>query len=287
MSLRRVVVLGASGFVGRALVRAFEARGVEVVGHSSKTLDLLRPEAFSVLDDVLDPEAALVLVSALTPDKGQTVDTFMTNLSMAANASRYLAGHRAGLCALLSSDAVYGFDFNPVDETTPIAPMNHYALAKYAGEGLIHLAGTSGGTPVLVLRATGVYGPADPHGSYGPNGFARSLARERGLRLFGAGEEERDHIYIDDAAQIVASLVAARATGIFNVATGESRSFGDIVETIRALVPYEVQVTSAPRRGPVTHRRFDVRRLRQAVPDMTVTPFKEGLRATLAAFGAM
>ena len=56
-----------------------------------------------------------------------------------------------------------------------------------------------------------MYGPGDPHGAYGPNAFARSLARERGLRLFGSGEEERDHIYVDDAAQIIGSLVAALA----------------------------------------------------------------------------
>jgi hypothetical protein len=37
----------------------------------------------------------------------------------------------------------------------------------------------------------------------------------------------------------------------------------------------------------VTHRRYDVARLRQAVPHVGFTPFKDGLRATLAAFGAM
>ena len=287
MTLRRIVVLGASGHVGGALVRAFGARGVEVIGHSSTTIDLRRPEALGALDGMLDPETALVLVSALTPDKGQSVDTFMTNLTMVANVTRYLEQRRAGLCAYVSSDAVYGFDINPVDETTPAAPAGYYALAKYAGERLVQLAGTSGGTPVLVLRLTGVYGPGDPHGAYGPNAFARSLARERGLRLFGSGEEERDHIYVDDAAQIIGSLVTARATGIFNIATGESRAFGDIVETIRALVPYEVKVTSVPRKGPVTHRRYDIGRLRQAVPEMAFTPFKDGLRATLAAFGAV
>jgi len=287
MSVRRIVVLGASGHVGGALVRALSSCGIEVIGHSSKTLDLCQPDALGALDGTLDPETALVVVSALTPDKGQNVETFMTNLRMVANVSRYLEHHRAAVCAYVSSDAVYGFDVNPVDETTPTAPAGYYALAKYAGEQLLQLAGTSGGTPVLVLRLTAVYGPGDPHGAYGPNAFARSLARERGLRLFGNGEEERDHIYVDDAAQIIGALVTARATGVFNVATGESRSFGDIVETIRALVPYEVKVTSVPRKGPVTHRRYDIGRLRQAVPQMGFTPFKDGLRATLAAFGAV
>jgi UDP-glucose 4-epimerase len=287
MSLRRVVILGASGHLGGALARTFGAHGIDVIGHSSVTLDLRRAEALGALDGVLDGETALVLASALTPDKGQTVDTFMTNLAMVANVSRYLETHRAALCAYVSSDAVYGFDVNPVDESTPTAPSGYYALAKYTGERIVLLAGATGGTPVLILRATGVYGPGDPHGSYGPNAFARTLARDRSLRIFGSGEEERDHLYVDDAAQVMSALVAARATGVFNVATGESHSFGEVVEMIRALVPYPIQVASAPRKGPITHRRFDTTRLRQAVPRVGFTPFKDGLRATLAAFGAM
>jgi nucleoside-diphosphate-sugar epimerase len=278
-----VVLLGASGHVGTALARCLQGRDFEVIGHSSRTLDLRRTEAIAVLDDVVDAETALVFASALTPDKGQTVDTFMANLEMVATVTRYLERHPVGHCLYVSSDAVYGFEVNPVDETTPVAPGGHYALAKYTGERLLQ----SLAIPLLILRVTAVYGPGDPHGAYGPNAFARSLARERGLRLFGAGEEERDHIYIEDVAHVMASLITARATGILNVATGESRSFADVVATIRALVPYDVQVTSAPRKGSITHRRYDITRLRQVVPDLRFTPFKDGLRATLAAFGAL
>jgi hypothetical protein len=51
-------------------------------------------------------------------------------------------------------------------------------------------------------------------------------------------------------------------------------------------VPYEVTVTSAARKGPITHRRFDVGRLTGALPDLRFTPIREGLRATLEFFGA-
>jgi len=283
VSVNRVVILGASGYIGGALARTLAARGIEVIGHSSKTLDLRHAEAFAVLDGVVDADTALVVASALTPDRGQNPDTLVANVAMVANVSRYLERHPVGQCVYVSSDAVYGFDVNPVDETTPVALGGHYALAKYTGEKLLQFTGV----PLLILRVSGVYGPGDPHGAYGPNAFTRSLARDRSLRLFGAGEEERDHVYIDDVAQVMASLLGARATGILNVATGESRTFADVVATIRALVPYDVPVTSAPRKGAITHRRYDITRLRQAIPDMRFTPFKEGLRATLAAFGAL
>ncbi len=149
------------------------------------------------------------------------------------------------------------------------------------------LVARSAGFPLLSLRVTGVYGPGDPHGAYGPNGFARSLAKDKSLRIFGEGEEQRDHIYVDDVAGLMDALIRSRATGILNVATGESRPFADVVKAIRGLVPYDVTVVNAPRAGAITHRRFDTARLMRAAPGFAFTPFDEGLRATLAAFGAL
>jgi hypothetical protein len=56
---------------------------------------------------------------------------------------------------------------------------------------------------------------------------------------------------------------------------------------LRDLVPYEVAVTSLPRKSAITHRRFDIARLTRAVPDFRFTPLPDGLRATLRAFGAI
>lgn len=287
LARERIVILGASGFVGRQLAAEFGRQGYEVIGHSSKTLDLTRPEAFAVLDGVVGSETTLIFASALTPEKGQNIAMLMTNLEMAASVSRYVEAHRVGRCVYVSSDAVYGFDFNPVTEATPVAPGSYYGLAKYASERMLDYVAATKGLPLLSLRVAGVYGPGDPHSAYGPNAFARALAGDRTIRLFGNGEEERDHIYVNDVARLILALVWAGATGVFNLATGEARSFADVVQTIRGLVPYEFAVTSMPRKGPITHRRYDTTQLQRALPGFQLTPFKEGLRATLGAFGAL
>ena len=283
----RVVILGATGFLGRALHIALSRAGVEVIGHSSQTLDLTRPEALSVLDPVMAPGTALVLASALTPDRGQTPATFLANTTMAANLAAYLEGRRVGSLVYVGSDAVYGFGDEVVTEETPVSPTGYYALGKFAAEGLMESATRAASVPLLILRLTGIYGPDDPHGSYGPNGFARSLVRDRSVRLFGAGEEERDHVFVHDVAAVTIGLLRSGAVGIYNVATGQSRSFADVVKTIRDLVPYEVEVVSAPRKGPITHRRFDIVRLARVLPGLRFTPLRDGLAATLAAFGAV
>jgi UDP-glucose 4-epimerase len=282
----RVVILGASGFLGRALHARLAGDGVAVVAHSSRTLDLTRADALAVLDPVLGPETALVFASALTPDRGQTPATLLANTTMAANLASYLEGRRLGRLVYVGSDAAYGFGEPPVTEDTPVSPAGYYAIGKYVGERVMEQTARAGGMPLLTLRVTGVYGPGDPHASYGPNAFARSLARDRTVRIFGAGEEERDHLYVDDAARVIAGLLRGGADGVYNVATGQSQAFADVVKTIRDLVPYEVTVTSVARKGPITHRRFDTGRLTRALPELRFTRIREGLRATLASLGA-
>jgi len=52
-------------------------------------------------------------------------------------------------------------------------------------------------------------------------------------------------------------------------------------------VPYDVEVTSVARKGAITHRRFHVGRLTAALPGLRFTPLRDGLSATLGAFGAL
>jgi UDP-glucose 4-epimerase len=206
---------------------------------------------------------------------------------MATNLAVYLEGRAIGSLVYVGSDAVYGFDDEVVTEETPVAPIGYYALGKYAAERVMDCAARAASVPLLVLRVTGVYGPGDPHASYGPNAFARSLARDHSVRIFGAGEEERDHVYIDDVARVTSDFVQNGTTGVFNVATGQSWSFGELIKVIRDLVPYPVEVTSVPRKGAITHRRFDVSRLTRTLPELRFTALREGLRTTLAAAGAL
>ena len=201
----KTVILGNSGFVGRALQRHLEQAGVDVRGYSSRTLDLQRPDALSTLDGVLDADTTLIFLAALTPDRGMTLDTLSSNVAMATNAARYLTDRPVRKCVYISSDAVYGAATDPVSEETPAEPGNFYALAKFASERILTYVAAAGGFPLLVLRPVAVYGPGDTHGSYGPNQFVRMIARERMVRLFGEGEEERDHLYLDDLCLLYTS----------------------------------------------------------------------------------
>jgi hypothetical protein len=68
---------------------------------------------------------------------------------------------------------------------------------------------------IAVVRPTLVYGLDDPHNGYGPNRFRRLAAAGEGIVLFGEGEERRDHVAVEDLAELVWSRVR-RLIGMAN-----------------------------------------------------------------------
>jgi nucleoside-diphosphate-sugar epimerase len=79
--------------------------------------------------------------------------------------------------------------------------------------------------PLAVVRSTLIYGSGDPHNGYGPNRFRRLADAGQEIVLFGEGEERRDHVLVDDVAEIVCRVIERRSQGTLNIATGEVMSF--------------------------------------------------------------
>ena len=280
----KVVLLGATGFLGQAIAAALTAAGSIVHGFSSKTLNLTDRAAFGVLDTLAGPDSTLIFASAVTPDKGRTVDALDANLQMAMNVGRYLEAHPFGKVVYVGSDAVYPMSDAVVTEASAVEPADFYALAKYAGERVLANVCGAAKIPLVIVRPTGVYGPGDTHNSYGPNRFISQIQSDGKVSMFGEGDDIRDHVFLDDVAAAIVELAASPdATGVFNIASGASRTFGSIVEQLRVLSPVPFEVVNLPKSGGTSRRDFDTSRLRAAVPGLTLTPFEDGLRQTVAA----
>ena len=99
--------------------------------------------------------------------------------------------------------------------------------------------------------------------------------------MFGEGEEQRDHVFIDDVAQLTVLVLAHRSRGALNIATGTSTSFREIAHNVVALAGSKSEIRGTPRQNPITHRHFDIADCLKAFPQFHYTPLKEGLaRAT-------
>ena len=271
----RVVVMGAGGFVGSALARRLEAAEVPVLCLGRKQVDLLDAGAAERLAAMLRPDDAFVAVSAIAPCKSAAM--LADNMVLAAAMVGALAKAPVAHVINISSDAVYADLPGPLTEVSPTAPVSLHGAMHLAREAAFKAEVTA---PLAILRPTLLYGAADPHDGYGPNRFRRLANAGEDIVLFGEGEERRDHVLIDDVAEITYQVLRHRSTGTLNIATGVVHSFREVAELVVANAPKELMIKSSARIGPMPHngyRPFDIAAARQAFPDFRYTPLAAGV----------
>jgi UDP-glucose 4-epimerase len=281
----RAVVVGSGGFIGGAILAKLRAGGVAVAGFGRKELDLLADGAAERLAALLQADDTLVMVSARAPCK--TPAMMLENIRMMASVCDALVKRPIAHLVYVSSDAVYADGPLPLTETSPAAPMSLHGAMHLARERM--LLSVSGTTPLAILRPTLVYGAGDPHSGYGPNKFRRQANRGETIVLFGEGEERRDHVDVDDVAEITRLVLFHRSGGVLNIATGAVASFRVLADKAVALSPRKVEIKGSPRKGPMPHdgyRPFDSAATLKAFPAFRYTPIDAGLaRAQHQEFG--
>lgn len=281
----RALVLGANGFIGRALVSRLRFEGVETLGFCSAELDLTSPLSVEKLAGQLLPSDTVIVLSALTPDRGRDIDTFMRNLAIGRNVCKALEAKPVRHVVYMSSDAVYPFGNKPVTEASPISSDAYYGMMHIVRELMFRKLP---GSVMSTLRCSSVYGGADSHNSYGPNRFRREAAHTGRITLGGNGEETRDHIHIDDVVTLTWLVITHRCQGTLNLATGDSTPFLDVARQVAAHFDPEPEIVTTPRTFEITHRVFDVTALSAAFPGFHNISLKTGLaQAHQQEFGQM
>ena len=272
---RRVVVVGAAGFVGNAIAARMEHDGVSVLRIVRQQVDLSATGAGPRLAAMLKAGDSVVAAAAKAPCKD--ADMLVDNMVMARALAQACSSVDLAHVINISSDAVYADSPGPLDENSCASPGSLHGVMHLARE--VILANTVK-APLANLRPSLLYGAGDPHNGYGPNRFRRMAEKGEEIVLFGEGEERRDHVYIDDVAELAARVLYRRSRGTLNIVTGWVHSFRDIAGKVVASSGKNAAIRSTTRSGPMPHngyRPFDPAGTRQAFPDFCYTPLDEGL----------
>jgi UDP-glucose 4-epimerase len=272
---QRVVIIGAGGFVGSTTAKNLQAKGIETVNITRQQLDLLQPNAQHTLAEFIQQGDALLVISAIAPCKNS--EQLISNLQMLRPVCEVIKDKSALLSHVvyISSDAVYADDVALATEESKMQPSSFHGMMHAARELMIKSAAAA--VPLAILRPSVLFGLKDPHNGYGPNKFFRLARENKTLGLFGGGEEQRDHIFIEDVAEVIALTLMHRSKGTLNIATGTSFSFKDIADKVVKLSGTTAAVEPSARQNPITHRHFDITACRQAFPTFKYTTMDSGL----------
>tara|TARA_B100001123_G_C15202263_1_gene983864 strand:- start:430 stop:1314 length:885 start_codon:yes stop_codon:yes gene_type:complete len=282
---KRVVVLGANGFVGRSAVVQLASEGLSVLPIPRNELDLLTNTAADELTKILKPDDSVLFVAAQAPVRNNQM--LIDNLRMASSVCQAIDNQVVSHLIYISSDAVYADDPSPLSEKSITAPDSLHGIMHVTRE---HMLRTVAKVPICVLRPTLIYGVGDPHNGYGPNRFIRQAISNTDLCLFGKGEEKRDHIWIGDVARYIKNVLIHKSVGVLNLCSGVTITFDEIAKTILKNIDCTSTIRYVDRSGPMPHngyRPFDPSLCRRLFPDFTAVRPSEGIEACIKEFLAV
>ncbi len=269
----RVYVTGARGFVGRRLVAHLVANGHSVHGSERETdvcdVSALGHEIAAAAPDAVVHLAAQSSVAASFRDpEGCFRVNYQGSLNLLGSVER--AAPRARVLLVGSADQYGGQPLGTpaLRETDPLSPGSPYARSKAAAEELGERWNQRGGN-VVMTRSFNHTGPGQADHFVAPS-FARQVAEiAAGLHppsmSVGNLDSVRDFLHVDDVIEAYSALLEAPAEpGVYNVASGEPRTIGELLDALLARVGIEPRIEIDPDRlRPTDQLLGDASKLRR------------------------
>lgn len=301
---KRVLVTGATGFLGSHLCPALTRRGDEVytLFRTMHRQTLFRAEQTAILGDAQDQsfvqrvlseyeiDAVVHLAAQAQVSVGmgspETVIRENINGTLSVLEAARLVGTKRVVIA--STDKVYGElpdNENGYREWMPLNERTPYGVSKACGDMLAQTYERAFGMSVAITRCGNLYGPGHMNFSTLIPGTIRRV--HRGESPTVRGRATRDFLYIKDAVDAYLTLIDSFDHGAFNFSGGEPRNILEIVEFIIALMsPYYpdpgIQKLDQTGAGEIKSQALNCRLAKDVLGWTPKIPLAEGLKETVA-----
>lgn len=244
----RVLLTGASGFIGRHLHRAMAERGWEVtcvdLRLGSDALDFFRHDRtrydLAVHCAAIIGGRASIDSSPLDVGTNLALDSWFMRWLVTSGTKRavYYSSSAAYPIALQGENSGHRLREDDIDLGCPGRPDATYGLAKLTGEHLVPHAEAEG-CRVHVLRPMSGYGNDQALDYPFPSFVARAKRKDSPFEIWGTGRQVRDWIHIDDVVGATLAVVDQDVAGPVNLGIGRATSFNELAEMVCAEAGYQ------------------------------------------------
>jgi len=255
------LVAGASGMVGRAIVRIAKNQGIsEIVEVSSKTCDLTDPNNTHQLlmdtkpDVVIDAAAK---VGGILANSSEPVEFMIDNLQIQTNL--FSASHEADVnrVVFLSSSCVYPKHASqPIKESSLLTGSleetnSAYAIAKISGMRLIQAYRQQYGRNWISVMPTNLYGTFDNFSTTSSHVLPALIRKfhdakvknENQVTLWGTGKPQRELMEVDDFARALTLVINKYdEEETINIGVGKDQTIREIAQIIKEVIGFNGEI---------------------------------------------
>jgi len=219
--MSKIVIFGASGFVGQNIARGLSKSGHEIIAADISESKFEKIEKITyITNDILDSknvdkiiEGAEVVIHLATSTLRTSLKDPKLNIKINVGGMMNIleSCRHFGVKKVIYSSAssIYGIpEYLPVDESHPKYPTTVYGIGKYSGEHLLRVYQQLYGLNYFVLRFTNVFGPYQHPDTGGliPVVLSKILNGDN-VTIFGDGSQTRDFVYVGDIVEMVKMII--------------------------------------------------------------------------------
>lgn len=270
----KILVTGSSGFIGTQIVKRLHKLEVITDSHNSEHIDLQNR------DEVMELESTdlVIHLGGKTPQKELGWEEyFKNNVIGTLNVLEYCIQKKIKKMIYVSSYVYGNPKYCPIDENHPVNPHNAYTESKYLGERLCEFYCNRTDLNLIILRPFNIFGESLRDGFMITN-LINSVKTGKKLTVTNK-DSKRDFLYIDDFVDLILKIKDYDFKfQIFNVGSGVSYSFEDIIKKIEVMTSKKIELEYNENRAIfIDDIRADISKIKNEIRWEPRIKFDEGL----------
>jgi len=293
--MKKIVVLGASGFVGKNLTKYLTNNNIEFLSPLRKECNLLDSNSIDNYFTKHKPNIVLN-VAGLSGGVGATskepAKFYYENILLGSFITHYCWLHKVEKLVSLGAGCSYPITANiPYIESDlfngiPNKNTYGYGMAKSQLTTISNVYREQYGFDSTVLLPANLYGPNDNYdlesGNVVPSLIKKIIEGKESVTIWGSGKASRELLFIDDAVKAIVNAIEVNETGPFNLGTGIETSIKELVEAIVEITNYKGEIIwDINKPDGQLNRYYNMDKFKNSFGYVPNTQLKNGLEKTI------